>query len=171
MKKVFNSLFVALFALQMAFAQATLSSSNCSNYNAFRTSSTYSNLEYYADKISPTGIIILNLSKSNEYGGVEDLYPLLGVGQGTTFQLIKETSSHFDEGKYYRKYQQYYQGVKVEGGGYTVGYYIGDGPGDPCDVAFMVSPHIANNFNISVTPSVGSGSLGTILNAENGVQS
>lgn len=150
----------------MAFAQADLSSANCGNYNAFRTSSTYSNLMYYADKIYPSGIIKLNLAKSNEYGGVEDLYPLLGVETGNTFTQAMTIPSRFDNDKQYFRYQQFYNGIKVEGGGYTVAALMtGGGPGDPCAQAYMVSPYIISGINLNVSPTISKNNLDNILNS------
>ena len=139
--------------------------SECSNYNAFLTSSTFDSLKYYTDTIYPSGIMRFDLSKSGEYGGIEDLYPLLGVEQGVTFGLINMVNSRFNSDRYYQRYQQYYEGIKVDGGGYTISAMItGGGPGNPCDQAYMLSPHILSSININKVPSVASGDLDGILN-------
>ncbi|MFQ5335192.1 MAG: M4 family metallopeptidase, partial [Flavobacteriales bacterium] len=134
------------------------------------TGDSLENLKYYTDTIYPSGIIRFDLSKSQEFSGIESLYPLLEVQEGSTFQLVKKTASRFDTDKVYQKYQQYYQGIKVEGGGYTVVSFM-LAPGDPCEEEYMLSPFIHSNIDVTTTPDVQSTALDTILTNENGIQS
>ncbi len=139
--------------------------SECSNYNAFLTGTSFESLKYYTDTIYPSGIMRFDLAKSNEYGGVVDLHPLLGVEQGNSFELINTINSRFNNDRYYQRYQQYYGGIKVDGGSYTVSaLHTGGGPVDPCDQAYMLSPHILSGINVNKVPGIASRDLDNILN-------
>lgn len=170
MKTRFNLALLMVLLLQTSYGQTEgtyLPASECSNFNAFLTGSTFDSLKYFTDTIYPSGIMRFDLSKLQEYGGVEDLHPLLGVDQGSTFELVNMVNSRFNSDRKYLRYQQYFDGVKVEGGGYTVtAFYIPDEPpGDPCAVAYMLSPHIVSGINLSVQPRIASTSLDSILNS------
>jgi Thermolysin metallopeptidase, alpha-helical domain/Fungalysin/Thermolysin Propeptide Motif len=157
------------FSQPYVFGQTYQDISDCSGFNAFLNSSTLGSLSYYAEYIEPHGTIKFDLSKSGEYDGVMDLYPLLGVGgSGYSFQLEKVTPSKFDKNKKLYRYQQYYQGVKVYGGGYTEAA-IGDG--DPCKNSLMLFPYLHTNINVGTTPTVPASSLGSILASESPIRS
>lgn len=162
--------FLMVFSLQFIHAQSSNQDiSDCSGFNAFLNSSNFGSLSYYAEVIEPHGTIKFDLSKSGEYDGIMDLYPLLGVGgSGYSFQLEKVTQSRLDGNKKFYRYQQYYQGVKVLGGGYTEAA-IGDG--DPCKTALQLFPYLHTGINVGTTPTIPSTSLGTILSVETPVRS
>jgi len=168
MKIKFNfALFLMPLFLQTSYGQTEgtyLPASECSNYNAFLTTETFDSLKYYTDTIYPSGIMRLDLSKAEEYGGFENLYPLLGVGQETTFELIDTVNSRFSSDRIYLRYQQYYYGVRVEGGGYTIVAYSNKPSGDPCAVAYMIVPRIVTGINLDVQPTIASTYLDSILN-------
>jgi hypothetical protein len=115
-----------MFTLERLFAQSETNprGQDCSNYNAFLSGETFDDLNYYMDTIYPSGIMRFNLEKSSEYAGIGALYSLLGVESGNTFVLIDTVNSRFNSEERYLRYQQYYSGIKVDGGGYTVGLNI-----------------------------------------------
>ena len=86
---------------------------------------------------------------------MEENFSILGLEDENTFELIRENRSRLDSNKLFRRYQQYYQGVLVEGGGVTAAYIIPDGggtePQGPCSKsAYFVSPQIFSNIKIDV---------------------
>lgn len=71
--------------------------------------------------------------------------------------MIKENKSRFDENVIYRRYQQLYKGLLVDGGGYTASYRIAIGPNepnDPCKAAYRLSPYILSDINIDINSKV-----------------
>lgn len=104
---------------------------------------------------------MFDLSKSSEWNGVESLYPLLGISAANTFLLVDQTPSRLDEATHSR-YQQCYNGVKVEGGGYTVSE-LGPPGGDPCRPVYMLTPYIASGINLNAQPNISETGLKPIL--------
>ncbi|MEZ4931418.1 MAG: M4 family metallopeptidase [Saprospiraceae bacterium] len=149
----------------LLFSQESLFSTTyeCSNFNTFMTGDSIESLMYFTDTIYPSGIMDMDISKSGEYDGWTDLLPLMDIDFGTTFELTMTNINRFDPDKKYYRYQQYYQGLKVKGGGITVSAYTSDGPGDPCEVDFLIAPYIAADIDVSTTPTIDSSRLGTIL--------
>lgn len=138
--------------------------SDCSNYNAFAKSSQIEQVKPLVSAVRENGTLLLNPEKADS---MEILFQKLGVTTGTTFQLAKETKSRLDSTKFFRKYQQYYNGVEVDGGGYTTAYIGPGGPTDPCAVAYMITPHILTEISLNHNPTVPSTSLSTILEIQN----
>lgn len=157
--------FFTALLLQQASAQSIEApyqpKSGCNNYNAFRNGPNLAALKYFADTIYPGGTILFDLSKSSEWNGVESLYPLLGIGAANTFLLVDQTPSRLDDATHSR-YQQYYNGVKVEGGGYTVSE-LGPPGGDPCRPAYMLTPYIASGIHLNAQPNISETGLKPIL--------
>lgn len=167
MKTTLFYLLGLLILCQTAWGQSYKRLTTCTNVNTFLTAPTITNLKSLADSIYEGGTIRLDLSKSDQYGEIIDLHPLLGVDPGTSFVLEKVVPSRLNKEKEYRRYQQYHNGIKVEGGGYTVGAFIipTNPPPDPCEAAyFMLSPRIVSNINIDTKATVNKNSLAGILN-------
>jgi hypothetical protein len=127
---VFISFFLACFASKM-FAQENnyQPASDCPNYNAFAKSTQVEQVKPLVSAVRENGTLLLNPEKADS---MDLLFQKLGVTTGTTFQMVKETKSRLDSTKFFRKYQQYYYGVEVDGGGYTTAYIGPGGPTDPC---------------------------------------
>lgn len=87
-----------------------------------------------------------------------------------SLQYLSTRVSRFDENIAFRRYEQYFKGVKVEGGGVTAAYRIpGDGPvgpNGPCDELYMLSTYLFTEIDIEVNPQIVESQLSTILNVE-----
>jgi hypothetical protein len=138
--------------------------SDCSNYNAFAKSSQIEQVKPLVLAVRENGTLLLNPEKADN---MELLFQKLGVTTGTTFQFEKETKSRLDSTKFFRKYQQYYYGVEVEGGGYTTAYIGPGGPTDPCAEAYMMAPHSLTEISLNHNPTVPSTNIPSILDVQN----
>lgn len=164
-----NSILITLFFICVA---STLDAqennyqptSDCSNYNAYAKSSQIEQVKPFVSAVRENGTLLLNPEKADS---MDLLFQKLGVTTGTTFQLEKETKSRLDSTKFFRKYQQYYYGVEVEGGGYTTAYIGPGGPTDPCAEAYMMAPHILTEISLNHNPTVPSTNIPSILDVQN----
>ena len=136
----------------------------CSNYNAFAKSSQIEQVKPLVSAVRENGTLFLNPEKADS---MELLFQKMGVTTGTTFQLVKETKSRLDSTKFFRKYQQYYYGVEVNGGGYTTAYIGPGGPTDPCAEAYMMAPHILTEISLNHNPTVPTTNIPSILGVQN----
>jgi hypothetical protein len=141
--------------------------SSCPNFNAFINSTQISAMDSLVFDINDYGVILLN---SEKLDSLNTLIQLMGIGFETTFEPIKESKSRFDSTKIFRKYQQYYNGLKVIGGGYTTAY-IGPGglndPVHPCMKPYMLIPSILTDVSINTNPTVQVSAITSILNIDN----
>ncbi|MEY3242165.1 MAG: hypothetical protein RIR11_3604 [Bacteroidota bacterium] len=137
--------------------------SDCSNYNAFVKSSQIEQVRPLVSAVRENGTLLLDPEKADS---MELLFQKMGVTTGTTFQLVKETKSRLDSTKFFRKYQQNYYGVEVEGGGYTTAYIGPSGPTDPCAEAYMMAPHILTEISLNHKPTVPSTNFPSILDVQ-----
>ncbi len=142
-------------------------SADCDNYNDFLNHNIDA-LKQLTDTIYGSGIFYLDRNQLEVYGDMERLiFPLLHLDEYTTFQLTKETQSRFDEYVTYRKYQQYYKDVPVEGGGYTGVFEIPWPPlPHPCAEANMMVPYIFSGIELEVEPAIDSTDLMSLLSAD-----
>ena len=164
-----NSILISLLFIYFSSALAAQESnyqpaSSCSNYNAFAKSSQIEQVKPLVSAVRENGTLLLNPEKADS---MDLLFQKLGVTTGTIFQLVKETKSRLDSTKFFRKYQQYYNGVEVDGGGYTTAYIGPNGPTDPCAEAYMMAPHILTEISLNQNPSVSPTSLASILQVQN----
>lgn len=128
--------------------------SDCSNYNSFLTSGAISSLNYYADTILQNGTIIFDEFKASEFGSFNSNYSKFNLNNDYTFQFERETPSRFDENYSFKRYQQYYKGVKVDGGGYSI--KVKTGPDNPCGptAAIILTPFLLTNISINTDPII-----------------
>lgn len=156
---------VCLFAFNLGFTQEEYNPrSKCGNYNSFLSAPTIENLKSLVDTVYPNGTIYFDPSKLDVSGKLELLYPLLDLDEKTTFELAKETKSRLNEDKLFRRYQQYYDGILVEGGGFTTAYYIPSGPPvDPCLEAYMMTPYLLSEIDLQLETLIPKSSLDGIL--------
>lgn len=138
--------------------------SGCSNYNAFAKSSQIEQVKPLVSAVRENGTLLLNPEKADS---MDLLFQKLGVTTGTTFQLVKETKSRLDSTKFFRKYQQYYYGIEVDGGGYTTAYIGPGGPTAPCAKAYMMAPHILTEISLNHNPTIPSTNIPSILDVQN----
>jgi hypothetical protein len=69
-----------------------------------------------------------------------------------SFEPSKGIINRLDSSEYFIRFQEYYKGVPVKGGGYTEGYYTHPGgPGDPCLEGFSVMPYILTGIDLDLT--------------------
>jgi len=171
MKRITLFIFLLFYAILGKGQTDFTAKSDCDNYNKFLRTAQLNELERIAERIQNNGKIYFDPSKFQEYGSIENIYPLLGINSRNTFEVVKQTKSRFDNNRTFIRYQQYYKNIKVEGGGYTAGYIIPDGgpvgPHDPCLQAYMVAPYLLTDININVVPKIQKPALSEILNIRN----
>lgn len=150
--------------------EVVTSKSECDNYNKFLEGSELYNLKELSDTIYPNGKIYLDVERDVQFRELESITPFLGLGNDYSLQYLSTRVSRFDENIEFRRYEQYFKGVKVEGGGVTAAYRIpGDGPvgpNGPCDELYMLSPYLFTEINIDVNPQIVETQLSAMLNVE-----
>ena len=112
-----------------------------------------------AEKIFPSGSILL---KQNINVTENELLQNLKVEKLVTFSLQRETESRFDKSIIFRRYQQFYKGVEIDGGGYTVKLHRNSAKGHSGLQLF--SPNIYYNISVNTSPTVLLESIPKILN-------
>lgn len=88
------------------------------------------------------------------------------LDSGTTFEFVNEYTALGDSIIVYKRYQQYYHDVKVEGGGYTMAFMRPGGPNPCIDNPHILVPYVKSNIEINVEPTVNKGTLPTILDVD-----
>lgn len=140
---------------QIAFSQQDTFKSilDCQNYNSFRFNENNGQLKYYANEIQSNGLMDFNLSRMKDINvnNFQPILALMNVSPQNTFILEMESIDPFDNQRKTLRYQQYYKGVSVEGGGYALTTTT-----DPCPKGLMMSPFIASNIALNVLPQLSS---------------
>jgi Zn-dependent metalloprotease len=166
---IFNLLF-ATFSTTFIFSQENdhSTASMCENFNSFAKTERIEKVKPLVSSILPNGTLYLNPEKLDS---IEFLFEKMGIDNGTTFEFVGETKSRLDDNKTFRRYQQFYEGVKVIGGGYTMAY-IGTGPPtDPCGgVAYMLAPNVLTGISLDTRPLIEESSIFEILKIEKTVK-
>ena len=129
--------------------------SDSPTFNAFRHHSTsLDQVQAYAKTIYPKGRIILDPENSASLE-FDDIPDLLSADPESSFELISESTSKLNPDRFFYKYQQFHQGVKVENGGYTI---LAAPPGavGGCEQSgiFGIAPAIATGININTTATI-----------------
>ena len=144
-----------MVSYQIAFGQQDTFKSvlNCQNYNSFRFNENNGQLKYYVSEIQSNGLIDFNLSRMKDINAnnFRPILALINVSPENTFTLEMESINPFDNQRKTLRYQQYYKGVPVEGGGYALATTT-----DPCPKGLMMSPFIVSNINLNVLPQLSS---------------
>ena len=159
-KLIFNTMrrivYILIFTLpNLLFGQDVVTSkSNCDNYNKFLKGSELNNIREISDSIYPSGKIYLDVERDEQFRELESITPLMELGEEYSLQYMSTRVSRFDENVEFRRYEQYFKGVRVEGGGVTAAYRIpGDGPvgpNGPCDELYMLSPYLFTEIDIDI---------------------
>jgi hypothetical protein len=172
-KSIFIALFLIPYCLIAQQGQFN-AQSTCENHNNFFKTGNYETLQELTDTIYPNGIVYFVPSKVQEYGQ-DVILNMLQLDEGITFELKGTQQSRFNEHKVYRRFQQYYNGIVVEGGGYSVSSRIINGnpsipdPGwdGPCDAVDMIAFYVLTEIGIETTPTISKVSLPNILGIPN----
>ncbi len=138
--------------------------SDCANINAFLSNGQMALIRPLINRLLETGALMLNPDKSDS---LDVVIQRMGLDVGTTFALLREEFSLLDSTIKYRTYEQYYHGIKVDGGGYTVVFRIAGEPTDPCDEAFMLFPHVLTGINLSSNSNILAADLPDMLSVDN----
>jgi hypothetical protein len=169
-----KSIFIALFLIPFSIIAQQgqfVAQSACENQNKFFKTGNYEILQELTDTIYPNGIVYFDPSKVQEHGQ-DAIFDMLQLDEGITFELKGTQQSRFNEQKVYRRFQQYYNGIIVEGGGYSVSSLVTGGgnpsapePGwdGPCDAVAMIAFYVLTEIGIETTPTIGKVSLPNIL--------
>jgi Zn-dependent metalloprotease len=162
----FTPLFAQVVSATPGSVATQVHTRDCANYNSFRnTPNAQVLLNTYADKISSSGIIHLDRTKTKNIGGSPALYQYFDLDPNTTFELISTIQSFSDSNNKINRYQQYYQGVPIDGGGYIA--YTTDVPCDDDGEIIAIYPELATEINIDVGPIVNENDLANIIGNSN----
>jgi Zn-dependent metalloprotease len=137
--------------------------SMCESYNKFLNTSGFDSLLQYAEEITPSGIISFQPSAIQDLDSIQQLYPFLEIQSACTFEKGFAWRNRLDSNLYSIRYQQFYNGVKVEGGGYTL-QIPGPDLVHPCMKLYSLFPYIASDITISTTPNIVAQDLDSLVN-------
>ncbi len=150
--------------------------STCSYYNAFLSTWHRDSLETKVDTVKNNGTIYFGSKFGSEIGNLNNMNPYLGLNTSYSFQFLRSIRGTLDTNKVYARYQEYYNGLKVEGGGYTVSFYppgpVGPDcpncpePRGPCDRIYAMTAYVLSNININTSPSINLNSVKNILSQD-----
>ncbi len=133
-------------------AQESNISSECENFNSFVNDSTIFDSTHL---IAPfeNGLLHLDLSPKDS---LEIIIESLGLDSNTSFELLFTENDFQDTLYYYSRYQQFYKGIRVDGGGYTVEYIRNqtDDPDNPCDNIYSIAPRILTEISIDTAADI-----------------
>lgn len=149
-----------------SISQDSYQRSQCLNYNSFKYSESYPVLQEITYSIFPNGVMKFDPFQYEEIGGFEGLKLNLGLGDDDSF-VLKSSNQNYSGTKIYERFTQFYKGVEVENSGYLVTTVTDGGGGSgghPCGAqAYMMTPSIANDINISVIPGLPNNNVLNIL--------
>lgn len=136
---------------------------NCENYNAFSKNGKLPQKEVLHPVNSSNTAYYLTRSDS-----IENVFKEMELDSGTTFLLTSERESLLSTSKLYKSYQQYFNGIKVEGGGYTEAYVAPDGTtiNDPCIQAYTIAPRVLSKISVNTIPTISASDIPAILGLE-----
>lgn len=139
---------------------------NCSNKNAYLASSEFELIEKNLENYYPDGGLVFNTSMAEELG-LQGFVNLLNMGEEYTFTKTKDLPYVFDSTRAYFFYQEYYNGIKVEGGGFTVlARHTNGGPWEPtnpCASFHEIGTSISSDISVSTNPSILASELDNIV--------
>lgn len=107
----------------------------------------------YTNKIEGDGSLKFN---DNAMISSKDILKILGFSDEYTFQLRRENKSYVNAEITYQFYQQYYNGIKVEGGGYLITLKNNN--------IIKFSPNLFKIENLIITAKISEDKLAEILN-------
>jgi len=113
------------------------------------------------------GVLKIHPFTMEEIGGWEAFKQAFTNDNRNTYELVGITKGGLLKGHYYR-YQQYFQGIPVVNGGFTVFVEtddpqfiarppcVGCPPVDPCGLVSMIAPHVYEDIKITIphTPNI-----------------
>lgn len=139
--------------------------SDCVNFNKFRNdTTTMPQLWYYSDLITEQGTMIFNNFTGPNFGSITDHLNLFSMNNQYSFQLENQIPSQFSNDAAIKIYQEYYNGVKVDGGGYSI--KVRTVPDNPCGEVtanILMSPYFLTEISINTSPQISSASVHNIL--------
>ncbi|MEP7198059.1 MAG: hypothetical protein ABI851_16190 [Saprospiraceae bacterium] len=148
------NIYIIIIGIVTINAQDTsyLPSSDCENYNSFLSSSAiFNNSHLIAPEVN--GTIYTDLVDKDSLNIIIDG---LGLDENTSFQFKFSGNNLNDTLFYFSRFQQYFNGIMVEGAGFTANYIrvkpSGD-PNNPCDKLFSIAPRILSGINVNTTPA------------------
>jgi hypothetical protein len=177
MKKLLFCLFVVTFWTQVSsqvFGSFVKEDCNVRNLSLFSRDSSHILYNHIIDE-ERLGILDLHPFTLDELGGWDNFVDCLKSDSNITFVYVGSTASRLMEGTFHR-YAQYYKGIEVVDGGFTITTDNTDVtarpdppcPGcpeaNPCDEVLFLSPYIYENININVNSSITVGQIANILN-------
>ncbi len=141
-----------LIGSSYAFTQdLPIESFNCPWFNSYKSSVSSSFLNSYDAQIGESGSIVFENQPSSSFGKLSDHFTQLGISQAYNFVNTSTTDNTLLPGSVIKIYQEYYNGILVEGGGYTEN--ITNKPsGDPCIEVYFISTNIITGINANTNP-------------------
>lgn len=160
----------ALFFLQAVFCQSAYhdadfnyrNSETCANRNAFLQGGTNADIQRYTSFVHASGMMKLDYRESWHLETASTFNQLCQLNSLNTFRKTHTYKSRLSRDRYFVRHQQYYQDVRVEGGGYTATYIIPNDP-DDCEYLYMISPYLISNLNLSVSLSISEQQLPSLI--------
>ncbi len=162
--KILVTLLFSTLLIEHTFAQVIYDvTSECENHNSFAKNGKLDSIQTLVIRTRHDGTIYLDPDKIDS---LPSIFRKLGVQSGSSFQATDVFESIADTLEYFQRYQQYYNGVKVSGGGYTMAFNRPGGP-EPCiDFPSMVMPYIKTGITVNTAPDISSEDALDILNLD-----
>ena len=135
---------------------------HCENLNKFISSQSVIESHPLIHRVTEYQKVYLNPIREEN---IDLLFENLNLDKETSFKMVRENRSRLDNLEFYRTYQQYYQGLEVEGGGFTAALKTNT-PDDPCAEIFFLSPNVLTGVNISLDPLTSNEDVRNILKTE-----
>ena len=135
---------------------------HCENLNKFISSQSVIESHPLIHRVTEYQKVYLNPIREEN---IDLLFENLNLDKETSFKMVRENRSRLDNLEFYRTYQQYYQGLEVEGGGFTAALKTNT-PDDPCAEIFFLSPNVLTGVNISLDPVTSNEDVRNILKTE-----
>lgn len=161
--------FCSFIAIQLNSQEVPISS-DCENFNSFISDTS---IFYNTHLVSPyeNGILYVDLSSRDS---LDIILEQLSLDTNSSFQLLFTEDELQDTVFYFSRFQQFYKGIKVDGGGFTVEYLKNktNDPDNPCDAIYSIAPRILTEISIDTNPNISLESAityfesDTILNSE-----
>ncbi len=133
-------------------AQESNISSDCENFNSFLSDSFLFESTHFIGPFE-NGILHVDLSPKDS---LDIILASLDLDTNNSFELIFTDNEFQDSVFYYSRYQQYYNGLRVDGGGFTVEYIRNkvDDPDNTCDNIYSIAPRILTEISVDKDPDI-----------------
>lgn len=178
MRIIITTLILLITAMHHILGQGrTYHNAECEKTNiTLKTIDSSNPLHQYLVSEDREGVLKVHPFSIEEVGGWEAFQNALTNNTDNTYEFVGVTKGRLLKGYYYR-YQQYYQGIPVVNGGFSIFVESDDpqniagppctgcSPIDPCGLISLIAPHIYEDISITApaNPAIPAASIANYL--------